>query len=94
MLFKTCPNGNGNTHLIVNGRISIVLLNASTILFFIKHLVRVKFLSIIIFININLLLLLLLLQSPQRARASTAISQMRPNIYIKGLDSTGLERYR
>jgi preprotein translocase subunit SecG len=27
-----------------------------------------------------LLLLLLLLQSPQGARASTAISQMRPNI--------------
>jgi hypothetical protein len=31
-------------------------------------------------INVTLLLLLLLLQSPQGARASTAISQMRPNI--------------
>jgi hypothetical protein len=41
-------------------------------------------LSVIIFINITinitLLLLLLLLRSPHGARASTAISQMRPNI--------------
>jgi hypothetical protein len=60
-------------------------------LFLIKRLVRVKFPSVIIFINITIninLLLLLLLQSPHGARASTAISQIRPN--IKTLDSTGL----
>jgi hypothetical protein len=48
----------------------------------------IKIKSIIIFINITLLLLLLLLQSPHGARASTAISQMRPN--IKTLDSTAI----
>jgi hypothetical protein len=47
-------------------------------IFLIKRLVRAKFPSVIIFINITLLLLLL--QSPHGARASTAISQMRPNI--------------
>jgi preprotein translocase subunit SecG len=41
----------------------------------------VKFPSVIIVINITLnIILLLLLQSPHGARASTAISQMRPNI--------------
>jgi hypothetical protein len=39
----------------------------------------IKVKSVVIFINITLLLLLLL-QSPQGARASTAISQMRHNI--------------
>jgi preprotein translocase subunit SecG len=43
-------------------------------------LARVKFQSVIIFINISInITLLLLLQSPHGARASTAISQMRPN---------------
>jgi hypothetical protein len=56
--------------------------------------VRVKLPSVIIYINITisitlLLLLLLLLQSPHGARASTAISQMRPK-YIKTLNSTAL----
>jgi hypothetical protein len=49
-------------------------------MFLIKRLVRVKFSSVIIFISINVTLLLLLLQSSHGARASTAISQMRPNI--------------
>jgi hypothetical protein len=47
-------------------------------IFLIKRLATVKFSSVIIFINI--IILLLLLQSPHGARASTAISQMCPDI--------------
>jgi hypothetical protein len=46
----------------------------------------IKVKSVVIFINITINIILLLvvvvvLQSPQGARAFTAISQMRPNIY-------------
>jgi hypothetical protein len=42
--------------------------------------IKIKFVVIFINITLLLLLLLLLLQSPHGARASTVISQMRPNI--------------